>query len=123
MGKSKGKGRVKGKERDKYKGRNKDKGKEGMDKRSYMPYLIKIRSFMAANAPFTTSVFLRIWPRRNTTVILSHVIRKNTVVYGAYIPCIRPYTGSYMVVNGRIRSSYTSTWAVTFRYFILLTIV
>ena len=65
----------------------------------------RLRRYTLRLRPPFFSVFLRIWSRRNTIVILNHVIRKNTVVYGAYIACIRSYTGSYMVVNDRIRSS------------------
>jgi hypothetical protein len=70
----------------------------------YIVYTLRIRS------PYF-AVFLRIRSRSYTIVIRSHVFRRNTVVYGAYMTCIRSYTPSYTTVYDRIRSPYPSTWA------------
>jgi hypothetical protein len=69
----------------------------------YIVYTLRIRS------PYF-AVFLRIRSRSYTIVIRSHVFRRNTVVYGAYMTCIRSYTPSYTTVYDRIRSPYPSTW-------------
>ncbi len=61
------------------------------------PGMLRIRS------PYF-SVFLRIRSRLYTIVIRSHVLRRNTVVYGAYMACIRSYTAPYTIVNDRLRS-------------------
>ena len=50
------------------------------------------------------AVFLRIRSRLYTIVIRSHVSRRNTVVYGAYMAWIRSYTLPYTIVHDRIRS-------------------
>jgi hypothetical protein len=61
------------------------------------PYTEKIRSFTSVNAPYAVSVFLRIQSRRYTTIILDHVIRRNTVVYGVVNGRERPYTESVTI--------------------------
>jgi hypothetical protein len=60
------------------------------------PYTGKIRSF-------TVSLFRRIRSRTYTTVIRSHVLWRNMVVYGAYVACIRSYTTPYTTVY-RVRN-------------------
>jgi hypothetical protein len=66
----------------------------------YIPYTLRIRS------PYF-AIFLRIRLRSDTIVIRSHVLRRNTVVYGAY-----------MAVYGRIRHrirSFTTVYGVSNR--------
>ena len=69
--------------------------------------------FTNVNAAYTSSVLSRIAPytiRKNTTVLRSHVIRRHTIVNGAFFSCKRPYTKPYTLVYTRIRTEYSSTW-------------
>ncbi len=55
----------------------------------------KIRSFTRINAPYTVSVSRRISSLFGHGQIRSHFLRRNTVVYGAYMACMRSYTTPY----------------------------
>ena len=70
---------------------------------------------MGKTRSLTISVFRRIRLRTYTIAIRSHVLWRNTVVYGAYMPCIRSFTIVYGVCNRRLGSllstiSHTCAW-------------
>ena len=99
-------GRGKGKGRDSTNGTNGHIYRIWLKYDRIRPYTEKIRSFTAINAPFTSSVFLRIPPYMVTEKYDRNTEPCNTEKYGRIRSVYSMYTAVYGIVYGRKRSYF-----------------